>query len=120
MKLIKINGVDISSISLPSEMKVDVADLDGETNRNAKGDLIRDRIAVKRKISLEFPPLSAEEMSQLLNLIQDVFFQVTYPDPLTGGMRTGTFYVGDRTAPALRYRNGQVYWAGLSMNFIER
>lgn len=115
--MLKINGVTIAD---PSDMKVDIADLDGETNRNAKGELIRDRIAVKRKISLEFPPLNASEMSELLNQVKDVFFDVTYPDPMTGGVRTSKFYVGDRTAPALRYKNGQVYWAGLSMNLIER
>lgn len=115
--MLKVNGIQIAD---PMEMKVDISDLDGETNRNARGDLIRDRIAVKRKISLEFPPLTAAQMSQLLSLIQDVFFDVTYPDPQTGANRTATFYVGDRSAPALYYRNGQVMWRGVSFNFVER
>ena len=49
----KINGVKIKT---PQEMQVTINDIDGETTRNARGDMVRDRIAVKRKISLKFPP----------------------------------------------------------------
>ena len=51
--MLKINGVDIAT---PKTFSVDISDLDGETNRNAKGELIRDRIAVKEN-SCEWPPL---------------------------------------------------------------
>ena len=45
--MLKINGV---AISTPSKFEVQISDLDGESNRNANGKLIRDRIAVKRKL----------------------------------------------------------------------
>ena len=51
--MLKINNV---SIAVPSAFQVDIQDIDGESNRNAKGELLRDRIAVKRKLNCEWPP----------------------------------------------------------------
>lgn len=115
--MIKVNGVDIAT---PSSFLVDLNDIDGETNRNAKGEMLRDRIAVKRKLNCEWPPLSASECSTLLKAVQDVFFEVTYPDPMEGRSITKTFYVGDRSTPALLYKDDEVYWKSVKMNFIEK
>lgn len=115
--MLKINGV---AIATPKSFKVDIMDLDGESKRNARGELIRDRIAVKRKIECEWPPLSMSEISTILKAVQGVFFQVEYPDPMEGKTITKTFYVGDRSAPMYRNKNGTILWEGLSMNFIEK
>ncbi len=114
--MLKVNGV---AIAAPSAYEVTIQDLDGESNRVAAGYMVRDRIAVKRKINLEWPPLSQMEISTLLNSVSSVFFTVTFPDPQQG-MITKTMYVGDRTAPAYQYKNGEVKWSGLKMNFIEK
>ena len=116
--MIKINGVDIAA---PKTYEPTISDLDGETNRNANGELIRDRIAVKRKLNLEWPPLTQSEISTLLKAVSSVFFTVTFPDPELG-MITKTMYVGDRTAPAYFYdtKTKEVKWQGLKMNFIEK
>ena len=114
--MISINGVQITA---PKTYEATVTDLDGESNRNAKGELIRDRIAVKRKLNLEWGPLTQSEIQTLLNAVSSVFFTVTFPDPMSGTI-TKTMYVGDRTAPAYQYVNGEVEWQGLKMNFIEK
>ncbi len=114
--MLSINGV---AIATPKVFEVAVSDLDGESNRNANGELIRDRIAVKRKINLEWGPLNQTEIQTLLNAVSSVFFTVTFPDPMSGVI-TKTMYVGDRTAPAYQYINGEVKWQGLKMNFIEK
>lgn len=119
MALLVINGVVQRT---PSEFKVSISDIDGETTRNANGDLIRYRLATKRKIELKFPPLTQSEISKLLTAVKDQFFSVTYPDPILG-ITTKTFYVGDRNSPMYRYgdgSNGQLLWEGLNMNFIEK
>lgn len=115
--MLKINGV---AVATPKSLSVEVMDLDAESGRNANGSLIRDRIAVKRKINAEWPAMSMSEMSTLLQAVTGVFFEVEYPDPLEGAMLTKTFYVGDRSTPVAIVRNGQVLWEGVSMNFIER
>lgn len=114
--MIKINGV---AIATPKTYEVTVSDLDGNSDRNANGQLIRDRIAVKRKINLEWAPLTQAESSELLNAVSDVFFTVEFPDPQLG-MISKTMYVGDRTTPAYSYVDGVIKWSGLKMNFIER
>ena len=114
--MIKINGVDIAT---PKTYEATVTDLDGESNRNANGELIRDRIAVKRKLNLEWGPLTQTEIQTLLSAVSSVFFTVTFPDPQLG-IITKTMYVGDRTSPAYQYKDGQVKWQGLKMNFIEK
>lgn len=116
--MIKINGVDIKT---PSKFEATISDVDGETTRNALGTLFRDRIGVKRKLQLEFPPLTQSEISTILTAVSDVFFTVTYPDPMSGVI-TKTFYVGDRSIPMYVYGNGttQLLWEGLKMNFIEQ
>ena len=114
--MLKINGVDIAT---PKTFEITITDIDGESNRNAQAELIRDRIAVKRKISLEWPPLTQSQSTTLLNAVSSVFFTVTFPDPQQG-IVTKTMYVGDRTSPAYQFINGEVKWSGLKMNFIEK
>lgn len=115
--MLKINGVDIAT---PQTFKVEISDLDGDSQRNARGKMMRDRIAVKRKLECSWPPLTKTQMSTLLTAVSGVFFNVTYPDPQTGTNLTKEFYVGDRTTPMLRYKDGQPMWEGLEMNFVER
>ena len=114
--MIKINGV---AMATPKIYEATVSDLDGESNRNAAGQLIRDRIAVKRKLNLEWGPLSQSEIAPILNAVSGVFFTVTFPDPQLG-IITKTMYVGDRTAPAYQYINEEVKWSGLKLNLIEK
>lgn len=118
MAVLVLNGVTVKT---PSAMSVSISDFDGETTRNAKGDLIRDRIGVKKKVSCEWSYLTQSEASEILNAVTNVFFSVTYLDPASG-MTTKTMYVGDRTAPLYRYGNGgsHILWENLKMNFIER
>lgn len=114
--MLKINGVTIST---PSLFEVQISDLDGQSTRNANGYLIRDRIAVKRKLVCEWPPLNQEDCSRLLASVREVFFDVTYPDPELGVI-TKTMYVGDRTTPAYCYIDGEVRWSGVKFNLVER
>lgn len=115
--MLSINGV---AVATPKVFEVQISDLDGETNRNAKGELLRDRIAIKRKINLEWGPLNDNEISTILKAVKDVFFEVEFPDPEEGKILEKTMYVGDRTAPMYNYNNGDPKWTGLKMNFIEK
>lgn len=113
--MLKINGV---AIKTPSSFQVDISDIDGESNRNARGELIRDRVAVKRKLNCQWDGLKDAEIKVLLNAVKDVFFTVEYPDPMVGGLTTKTFYVGDRNAPMYNY--SLHIWDNLKMNMIEK
>lgn len=118
MALLQINGVNVAT---PSKMSVTISDFDGETTRNAKGELIRDRIGVKRKVECEWKYLTQSQISTLLNAVQNVFFTVKFLDP-KDGVLTKTMYVGDRTVPMYRYGNGgaDVLWENMAISFVEK
>lgn len=118
--MIKINGKDLPKY--PSAFTPTVSDLDnGETTqRTMDGLLHRDRIAVKIKLALSFNLLKWSEIAEIMQMIGDEFFEVTYPDIYTGAYETKTFYVGDRSSPLALIRDGEMYWQNLSFNLIER
>ena len=117
MAILTISGVDVKN---PSVFQVEITDIDKESERNANGTMQRTRVATKRKLIVEWGPLSNSEISKILKAVKDVFFTVKYPDPEEGKIITKTFYTGDRTAPVLRVRNGVPMWEGLSTNLVER
>lgn len=117
MAILTIAGVEVKD---PSVFQVDLQDIDKESERNANGTMQRTRVAVKRKLTVEWGPLSNSEISKILKSVSDVFFTVKYPDPELGGITTKTFYTGDRSAPVLRVNKGATRWEGLKTNLIER
>lgn len=114
--MIKINGVDIPA---PTDFQVGIMDI-SKAERNAKGEMIIERIATKRKLELAFKNLPKDESSKLLKLVSSVFFEVEYIDPQDNGFKTGTFYCGDRTSGMMGFLNGQPYWKDVKFNLIER
>ncbi|MGI6691156.1 MAG: DUF6711 family protein [Christensenellales bacterium] len=115
--MINVNGVKIKT---PQKLSVGIYDVSKSADRNAEGTILIDRVAVKRKLEMEWGALTNAEISALLSAVTSVFFSVTYPDPQTGGSKTITCYVGDRSIPMLMYRGGVPMWEGLKMNFIEQ
>lgn len=113
----KVNGV---AMPTPKSFNVNISDLDGESNRNANGELIRDRIATKRKLEIEYQPLDPDEISLILKAISPVFINVEYPDPQEGEFITKTMYAGDKSSPMYCIINGQPKWSGLKFNLIEK
>lgn len=111
-----INGVTIVT---PKSFQVSIQDIDGETGRDANGNMVRDRVTTKRKLDCEWGFLTQSEMSTLLSSVTNEFFSVSYPDPIIG-QTTKTFYVGDRSSPAYSFSEKLKPWSGLKMNFIER
>lgn len=117
---IRINDAEINPY--PSKYTVTILDLDdGESSvRTADGTLNRDRITVKRQIDMEFGMMTWQEMSRLLQSMSGVFFNCTFPDPMTGGMLTKQMYVGNRPAPFSVMSGGTLYWNGLKITLTER
>lgn len=121
MDILKING---QAIKNPTAMQWEESDLDSSegTGRNQLGDMFRDRITTKRKISVSFPPMNDDEMSLLLNSISATFFSLEYPDPKLGKQNTILVYVSDRTVPVYMYDKimNQWIWQGMAIDFIEK
>jgi hypothetical protein len=114
--LITIDGVEIPA---PTKYTVNIMDI-SKSERNAAGEMITERIATKRKIEMSWDILGQDDTSTLLNSVDPVFFYVEYIDPKTGGLRTGTFYSGDRSSPAITFSNGIMQYKDVKFNIIER
>lgn len=103
----------------PSDLSIGIQDI-SKAGRNTNGTMIIERIATKRKIEVSYKYLSASELSTVLSAIAGTFFTVTYTDPVINALRTGTFYSGDRTAPAMDFFKGTPRYKDVKFNFVER
>ena len=109
---------DYQKVPTPQTYGWSIEDLDGEgTGRNnATGEMFRDRIATKRKLSFTWPPLSVAETSRLLKALEPEFISVTYLDAREGKYLTGTFYAGPQSANC----GHRSQWLGITANLIEK
>ena len=115
--MIKINTV---AISTPSSFNCSINDI-VKAERNANGTMIIEKITTKRKLEMSWSYLSQSALSTLLTAVStSVFFTVEYPDTLTGALRSGTFYVGDRSADMIDYQSGVARYRNVKFNFIEQ
>lgn len=121
----KINGIPLDGDYLPEPAKggavFSVQDIDSsETGRNQMGLMMRERVAIKVKWQLTFPPLNRTHLANLLNAISDVTFEFEYPDPYkTAGTTTKTMYVGDRTTPIYSVADNMPMWEDVSFSVVE-
>lgn len=113
--MIQINGVTLPD---PNSYSVSVSDIDAISERNAKGLLVRDRVATKRKISLGYGILKDDQLHAIMDAIAPAFFDITFPDPVLGEI-TRECYVSERPA-GLKYYGDQKLWAGVSLTITER
>ncbi len=114
--MIKIDGREIPT---PSDYQVGIQDI-SKAERNARGDMIIERITTKRKIELGWKHLSKSNLQLVMNAVSPVFFSVIYLDPQTNSQQTGTFYAGDRNVGALDYLNCDIRWRDIKFSVIEK
>lgn len=114
--MIKIDGVVMPD---PTEFVVTIQDIDASAERNARGDLVRDKVNTKRKISMKYRMLTQTQAATILNAVDKEFFSFTYPDPVAGE-NTITAYVGDRQNTMKLYKNGEALWSEIPLSIVER
>ena len=115
--MLKINGTTMPS---PASMTVSGADIGDSSRRNAAGEKIIDRIAVKRSLSLRWSVLTGAQMAQLLSAVEaQPFFLVTYPDPVTNGDKQAVCCCASRSAELLRYGSALI-WKEVEMVWEEQ
>ena len=68
--MLKINGVKMKA---PQTMSVALEDIDATATRNVLGELTRDRVATKRKLTCTWGALTNTEISTLLQAVLAVF-----------------------------------------------
>lgn len=115
MALITVNGV---AISTPSDLQVGYFDI-SKAERNANGRMIIERIATKKKLFLTYSFLTESQTATLLKAVSPTTYSVTFENPETNSLETGTFYTGDRNLGFVDYHNGVARYQDITFNMIE-
>ncbi len=106
---------------VPSKMTWSLMDVSAaESGRTYTGRMYKNRVTQKRKLQLEFAGTSWSETSAILQKVNSEYVTVTYPDMLTGSMRTSEFYVGDREAPVFVWWDGKKICSSVTFDLLER
>ena len=115
--MITINGTVITT---PQTCTIGIYDIGSTAERNANGDTLIDRVAVKRELDMSWGALSNSACSAILTAVSGIFFTVVYPDPQEGAAKTIVCFVSERTSPMLKYTGTTPYWEGLKLTLFER
>lgn len=113
----KVNGVDCPT---PSSFGWGLQDVSASDSGRTEDALMhKNRIAQKEKIELSWNAPDNAKASQILQLFQPEYFNLTYRSPLTNSVVTKTFYRGDASGATYWWRNGGLFET-ISFNVIER
>lgn len=119
---IVINGVSVID---PSELQWTIQDISApDAGRDEAGTMHPMKIGQKRTVQLGWNHIDPANAMAILAAISGnaQTFTATLPDALTGALRQGTYYVGDRQAPMKIWNatklDGQLY-SKLSFTLIE-
>lgn len=113
-------GGGLTAVPAPSVFKWQLQDISAaDAGRTEDGKMQKMTIGQVRRLDLSWWGVSTATASQILQAFsQYTYFDVRYIDPMTGGERTGEFYVGDRSAPLWNASMG--VWEDISFGIIER
>ena len=124
MYKLKINGAIIAK--MPFEFDCAILDLDYNNSssfgRSISGDLNRNYLATKRKLTLKYNALKWSEVSALLQQMVVPSFTVYYPDIYTGTYETKSFYVSDRKGGVVKTSLStdlELYWGAMTFTLVE-
>ena len=89
-----------------------------DAGRNMSGTMERGRVATKIRMDITCRPLTATELSTVLNAIQPETVTVTYDDPMLGYV-SKTMYSNNNPASYLIHKSSGDYWTGITFPLIE-
>ena len=114
-----VNGVPLPD---PAGFGGETSDLDLSGERDTTGYLHRDFVAQKVPTELRYKNIDWGMCNTILQAVNSPDFQFTFPDPNVGGLRTGTYYAGNRKWNAVwmpEGENEEGWYADLTFSVIE-
>ena len=112
--------VDGQELPCPSVFEWGLQDVSAsESGRTDDTVMHKNRVAQKRKISLQWNGITRGETAQILQAVNPEYISVTYPDAMSGIDETRTFYVGDRSAPVKYWWIGNQRYETVRFDIIE-
>ncbi len=120
-QVLKINGQWLRD---PVTLEYGLQDVDAGdgAGTNQQGLTFRDRVRTRRTVSCSWGLLDSQDMSDLLQAMNDEFFELEFPDAYTGQRQTMTVLAGAKATPCYRYvpAEDRWLWQGVSVTFTER
>ena len=118
---LEIDGVKVPTPQTYNWSKEDLDSEEGTGRNNADGEMFRDRVATKRKLSFTWGVLSIADTSRLLKALTPEakgkeFISVRYLDAYEGDYVTKTFYAGPPSSDC----GHRSRWLGITVNLIEK
>ncbi len=118
MAMIYVNGV---AVKTPSSFSWGLQDVsDSASGRTQDALMHKNRIAQKRQLSFSWASPTPEESASILQMFNNEYVDITYPDAMSGKDETRKFYVGDRSAPMKAWTIDNKRYETLSFEVIER
>lgn len=122
--MIRINGVEVVE---PSQFSLDYEEITDPNSsiRSLDGTYSKDIVATKRKLKMSWDALLWSEVAEIMTNVSQPFFEVTYPDSISGEMETRTFFIESRSTPVAFMQEDEngintYYWQGVSIAMTER
>lgn len=117
-----IDGVDISPYIAYQGYAWQRSDVDGEgAGRMLDGELVRNRVATKRRLDVTCTLLTNAQAATVLTAIMPEWVSVTYYDPQQGSNVTKTMYSNNNPASyCIHGRDGNEYWMGITFPLVEK
>lgn len=114
-----IKKVDGATVACPSSYTYKLEDVSApDAGRTEDAMMHKKRIGQVVGIELSWNGVTTAVASSILNAFNPEYISVQYLDLLTGGFKTDTFYVGNRSAPMYNATKG--LWSNISFNIIRR
>jgi len=114
-----IRSVDGQAVAVPTVYQWELEDISAsDAGRTEDVKMQKKRIGQVVKLTLQWDFVSIETASDILTVFDPEYITVCYLDALKGKYVTAEFYVGNRTAPMFKSKDG--LWENIGFNLIER
>lgn len=117
MKLLVINGVDLTTYISLNGFTPNIDDADASAERSLSGSLTRDRVARIPNIEVKFvPQLRQSDVETILACCRPEKFLVSYYNSDTGRMEQGYFYAKIKYPTIKTIHNNVAVYNAFSVN----
>lgn len=104
----------------PSSLSVQVEDARFSAQQTLSGATHISRADIKRRVSIRWAYMTQESLKLLLQAVTaQPLVSLTFPDPMTGDMKTISAYSLDRRVGLYRMQGNTSVWTDVEMTFME-
>lgn len=116
-----VDGVDMIPFIAYQGLKWSRNDIDCQNSgRTLDGSMVRGRVATKIRLDITCRPLTATELSTVLNAIYPEYVTVTYDDPMQGRVVKTMYSNNNPASYCLLKPDGTEWWNEISFPLIEK